>query len=54
MERITGYSLLDHKRNKDVLEECKVDPVENKVAEYKQRILNHVNRMEGIIPRTTP
>jgi hypothetical protein len=28
MKRISGYSILDHRRNKDILEELKGDPVE--------------------------
>jgi len=37
MRRITGYSLLDHKKNEDILEELKVDPIENKLAQCKQK-----------------
>jgi len=48
MRRITGYSLLDHKKNEDILEELKVDPIENKLAQYKQKWLNHVSRMKNI------
>jgi hypothetical protein len=33
--RRAGYSLLDHRRN--ILEELKVDPVEKKYAQYKQK-----------------
>jgi hypothetical protein len=36
--RITaGYSLLDHRRNADILEDLKVDPVEKRLAQYKQK-----------------
>jgi len=35
-----GYSLLlDHRRYEDIFQEIKVDPVENKLAQYKQRCL---------------
>jgi len=37
MRRTKGYSLLDHTRN-DILEEIQVDPVENKLAQYKQKV----------------
>jgi hypothetical protein len=37
-----GYSLLDCSGNEDISEE----PVENKLAHYKQKWLNHVSRME--------
>jgi hypothetical protein len=40
----TGYSLLDHKRNKDILQEFKAYPVENKLAQYKQKWLNNINQ----------
>jgi hypothetical protein len=47
MIRTAGYSLYDHKRNEDTLEELKVDdPVENKLAQYKQKLLTHVSRMK--------
>jgi len=32
MRPTAEYSLLDHRRNEYVLEEIKVDPVENKLA----------------------
>jgi hypothetical protein len=43
-----GYSLLDHRRNKKFLEVLKVDPVEKKLAQCKQKWLNHVSRMDYI------
>jgi hypothetical protein len=36
LRRIAGYSLLDNRRNVDILEELKVDPLEKKLAQYKQ------------------
>jgi len=36
MRRTAGHSLLDHRRNEGILEELKVDPVENKSAHYKK------------------
>jgi hypothetical protein len=44
--RTTG--LRDNTRNENILEELKDDPVENKLAQYKQKLLNHVSRMEDI------
>jgi len=35
MRRTSGYSLLDHRRDEDILE-LRVDPVEKKLAQYKQ------------------
>jgi hypothetical protein len=49
IRRIAGYSLLGNRRNEDILEELKVDPVEKKLARCKQEWLNNVSRMEGII-----
>jgi len=46
MRRTARYGLLDNRRNEDILEELKVDPVEKKLAQYKQKWLNHVSRME--------
>jgi hypothetical protein len=33
--RRAGYILSDHTRNEDILEELNVDPVEKKLAQYK-------------------
>jgi hypothetical protein len=37
----------EHSRNEDT-GELKIDPVEIKLAEYKQKWLNHVSRVEGV------
>jgi len=44
MERTAGYSLLDRRRNEDILEEIKVDAVREKLVQYKQKWLNNVNQ----------
>jgi hypothetical protein len=31
-----------------ILEELKMDPIKKKLAQYKQKLLNHVSRMEDI------
>jgi hypothetical protein len=55
MRRTAGYSLLDHRRNEDILEELRVDPVKKKLAQCKQKCLNHVSRMEDIrYPKEIP
>jgi len=41
--RTAGYTFICHRRN-DILEELKVDPVEKKLAQYKQKWLNHDGR----------
>jgi hypothetical protein len=48
MRRAAGYSLLDRRRNENVLEEIRVDSVENKLAQYKQKWFDHVSRWEDI------
>jgi hypothetical protein len=35
MSCTTGYSLLEYKRNEDILEEFKLDPAENKPIQRK-------------------
>jgi hypothetical protein len=55
MTRRAGYSLLNHRRNEDILEEIKVDPVDKKLAQYEQKWVNYVGRFENITyPKTTP
>jgi hypothetical protein len=48
MKPTAGYGSLDHRGNLNVLGELKVDPVENKLAQYEHKWLNHVSRMEDI------
>jgi hypothetical protein len=49
MRHRAGYSLLDHRRSENDLEELKVDSLENKLAQYKQSWLNHVSKMEDVM-----
>jgi len=42
-----GYSLLYHWKNEYILE-IEIDPVKMKLAQYKQKWLNHIKRMEDI------
>jgi hypothetical protein len=48
MRRIARYSLLEHRRNEDILDDFKVQPVQKKLAQYKQKLLNYVSRMVDI------
>jgi hypothetical protein len=48
MIHMAGYSLLDHGRNEDVSKQFKVEPVENKFAQYKQKWLNYVSRVKDV------
>jgi hypothetical protein len=48
------YNLADHKRNEDILKRLKEGTIKNKLAQYKQKWLNHFNRMEDIDTQTVP
>jgi prophage antirepressor-like protein len=41
-------SLLDHRRNENVLEDLKVDQDKKKSSQYKRKLLSQVSRMEDI------
>jgi len=45
--RTADYTLLDHKRNEEILEELKVEPVDEKRRKYKSNCLRRVIRMEN-------
>jgi hypothetical protein len=47
MKCTARYNLLDHRRNEDISEH-KVDPIEKKLVQYRQKWSNHVSRMEDI------
>jgi hypothetical protein len=36
MRHTSGQCLLDRRRNEDITEEFKVDPIENKLSQYKE------------------
>jgi hypothetical protein len=38
------YKLSDHKRNTDILEELKVEPVDEKLRKYKSNWIRHLTR----------
>ncbi|KAJ4435844.1 hypothetical protein ANN_18463 [Periplaneta americana] len=46
LRRIAGYSLLDHKRNELIAKELKITPIYEHLNHYRQKWLNHVNRMD--------
>jgi hypothetical protein len=47
-----GYTLLDHKRNKQILEELHVTPSEEKLCTYRHNWFQHIHRMEDYrLPR---
>ena len=44
--RITaGCSLLEHRRNEDILEEMKIDPIVQYINQYRLQWKGHVERM---------
>jgi len=44
---LTVTSFFDHKRNEDILEKLKIEPVEEKLRRYKSNRLRHVTRMNN-------
>ncbi|KAJ4435490.1 hypothetical protein ANN_18106 [Periplaneta americana] len=45
--RTAGYTLLDRKRDEEILEQLEVESVEEKITRYKFNWLDHVRRMEN-------
>jgi len=45
--RTVVCTLFGHKRNKEVLEELKVEPVDKKLRRYKSHWLRHVTRTDS-------
>jgi hypothetical protein len=45
--RTAGYTLFDHKRNGEILEQLKAEPVDEKLRRYKSNWLQHVTRMNN-------
>jgi len=45
--RTAGDTRIDHKRNGEILEELKVEPVKEKLWRYKSNWPRHVTRMKN-------
>ena len=45
--RTGKYTLFDHKRNEEILEELKVEPVDKKLRRYKSNWLQDLTRMNN-------
>jgi len=45
MRRTAGYTGTDYKRNAQIAKELKIEPILDKLLEYKRRWIEHVNRM---------
>ena len=48
--RAGGYTHLDHRRNEEILEQVKVEPVDEKLRRYKSNWL-HVTRLNNRMPK---
>jgi hypothetical protein len=46
LRRTAGYTLLDHKKNKDILQELNTTPVLEKIK-YRHNWVKHVHRMNN-------
>ncbi|KAJ4437007.1 hypothetical protein ANN_17139, partial [Periplaneta americana] len=46
MRRTAGCSLLEHRKNVDILQELKMDPIVNFVQQYRLQWKKHVKRMD--------
>jgi len=45
--RTAGYTLFDHNRNEEILEELKIEPVNQKLRRYKPNWLRFIARMNN-------
>jgi hypothetical protein len=45
--RTAGYTLFYHKSNEEILEELKIEPVDEKLRRCKSNWLRHVTRMDS-------
>jgi hypothetical protein len=46
-QKNSWYTLLDHRRNEEILEELEVEPVDVKLRRYKSTLLQHVTRINN-------
>jgi hypothetical protein len=46
MSKTAKYTWQDHKRNQDITEELKIQPVMEKINNYKNKWIQHVRRMD--------
>jgi len=47
LSRTARYKLFDHKSNEGILEEMKVEPIDEKLRKYKSNWLRHVKRKKN-------
>jgi hypothetical protein len=46
MRKTAKYTWQDHKRNQDIAEELQIQPVMEKINNYKNKWIQHVRRMD--------
>jgi hypothetical protein len=44
--KVTGCSLLEHRRNEDILKELNIDPIVCYIQQYRTQWKKHVERMD--------
>jgi hypothetical protein len=47
LRRTAGYTLLDHKKNEDILQELNITPVLEKTTKYRHSWVKNVHRMNN-------
>jgi hypothetical protein len=47
LRRTAGYTLLDHKKNEDILQELNTTPVLEKITIYRHKRVKHIHRMNN-------
>jgi hypothetical protein len=52
-ERTAVYTLSYHKRNEEILEQLKIEPVNEKLRRYKSKWLRQVTSMNNRMPKIT-
>jgi hypothetical protein len=53
LRRTAGYTLVDYKKNEDILQELNTTPVLEKITKYKHNWVKHVHCMNNsIFPKT--
>jgi hypothetical protein len=55
MRKTAKYTWQDQKRNQEIMNELKTNPVLEKINNYKEKLIQHVHRMErSRLPRALP
>jgi hypothetical protein len=47
MRKITGFTLLDHKRNEEILKNLKVESVSKFIQNYHANLKDHIEKMNS-------